>query len=230
MTLLLIFALVPPIFLLVQVYRMDRIEKEPLSLILRLFLLGALMVVPAALIERRALPILSGVFGTGTLSGALVENFIGVALVEELCKYVVLKAGSWRSRHFNYCFDAIVYSAAVTLGFAAVENIGYVGSYGLSVALLRAVTSIPGHCIFGIFMGYYLGAAKLAESMGREGKRRHCLRMAILMPVLLHGAYDFIASSGQPLLTLLFYGYVIALDIFALRAIRRFSAEDHTVV
>ena len=39
---LLLAALVPAVFLMVQVYRLDRIEKEPPGLLLKLVLFGAL--------------------------------------------------------------------------------------------------------------------------------------------------------------------------------------------
>ena len=51
MTILLMAALIPPFILLVKVYRMDTIEKEPKGLIFRLVLAGALTVIPAGFLE-----------------------------------------------------------------------------------------------------------------------------------------------------------------------------------
>ena len=48
---LLLAALVPAAFLMVQVYRLDRIEKEPPGLLLKLVLFGALSGLAAGAIE-----------------------------------------------------------------------------------------------------------------------------------------------------------------------------------
>jgi RsiW-degrading membrane proteinase PrsW (M82 family) len=46
------------------------------------------------------------------------------------------------------------------MGFALVENIGYVMSGELSVAIVRAIFSIPGRMLFAVLMGYYLSLSK----------------------------------------------------------------------
>ena len=48
---LLLAALVPAVFLMVQVYRLDRIEKEPPGLLVRLVLFGALSGLIAGAVE-----------------------------------------------------------------------------------------------------------------------------------------------------------------------------------
>jgi RsiW-degrading membrane proteinase PrsW (M82 family) len=184
------------------------------------------MVIPAALIESALIPSASEALGSGTIAYQIVENYFCVALVEEGVKLIGLRLGSWKNPAFNYCFDGTVYAVAVSLGFAALENIGYVSSYGISVALLRAVTSIPGHCIFGIYMGYAYGMAKLAEYQGRHARRRLCMIRALVVPMLIHGTYDFIASSGSGVLLGLFYLYIIILDWRAIESIKKYSAED----
>ncbi len=227
MTLLLMLALAPPLYLIYKVYQMDRIEKEPAGLLVKLFFFGVLATIPAAIIEAFGERLVTGLFGgTGGLIGGLVEYFIVVALTEEGCKYFFLKRGSWNDPAFDYCFDAIVYSVAVSLGFAAFENVQYVFSYGLVTALVRAVTAIPGHAIFGIFMGHYYGIAKIAEFQGNQAASKKMLRKALWVPVLLHGFYDFAASSSNGFWTLLFIIYVIVLEVIAVKRIRRYSADD----
>ena len=44
-TLLLLLALLLPIFLMYRVYKADKVEKEPVGLVLKLFLLGAVVTV-----------------------------------------------------------------------------------------------------------------------------------------------------------------------------------------
>ena len=47
MTIILFAALFPPIFLMIRIYRMDKIEREPGGLILKLFLFGAVAAIAA---------------------------------------------------------------------------------------------------------------------------------------------------------------------------------------
>ena len=236
MTVLLIAALIPPFFLLFKVYHMDKVEKEPANLIVKLFLFGALTVIPAALIESFALTFLNGAMSPYSVVFMLIENFICVALVEEGVKYVALKLGSWKHPAFDYCFDGVVYAVTVSLGFAAAENIMYVIQYGFATAVLRAVTAIPGHCIFGIFMGYYYGMAKYGENHGYVAKAHSFRVRAVIIPMLLHGFYDFCAtyaSTGDELIAdvmiLVFYAFIIVLDVVAFRSIKKYSAGDISV-
>lgn len=228
MRILFLAAIVPPLFLMYKIYHMDKIEKEPTGLLVRLFLFGALSCIPAAFIETiledHVLPIL---FSPGSLVFIAISNFIIIAGAEELCKYFVLKKVTWNNPNFDYRFDAIVYSAAVTLGFAALENILYVFSGGLSVALPRALLSIPGHCIFGIYMGYYYGFAKQCNLQDDIVQEKSYLRKAVLHPMLLHGFYDFCLSTGNDMLILVFLVYVIVLDILAFKKIRKMAREDY---
>ena len=83
---------------------------------------------------------------------------------------------SWRNPNFNYLFDAVVYAVFVSLGFAAFENIKYVFTYGLSVALTRAVTAVPGHLSFSVFMGIFYGGPSCAPSMATKRARRRIWR------------------------------------------------------
>ena len=159
---LLLAALVPAAFLMVQVYRLDRIEKEPAGLLLKLALFGALSGLAAGAIEGALTRVLDVTLG-GSMLRLVLENFLAVALVEEACKRWVVLKFAWRHPAFDYRFDAVVYCVFSALGFAALENILYVAEYGFAVAVSRALLSVPGHCFFAVYMGIYLGQAKMAE-------------------------------------------------------------------
>ena len=231
MTILLLAALLPPIILLIWIYKLDKIESEPPRLILKLLLFGALSCIPAAIIESvlsGILPNIISPYQFGTLY-QFVFYFLVVAWTEEGVKHFALKHGSWRNPAFNYRFDAIVYATAAALGFAAAENVMYVFQFGIQVAALRAVTAIPGHCIFGIYMGYYYGQAKHCEQNGDSAGRRRYMFLSMFMPVMLHGFYDFCATLDYALMTIVFLVYIVILDIFAFRSIKRFAREDEHI-
>lgn len=226
-TILLLTSLIPPLYLLGVIYKLDKIEPEPPGLILKMFLLGAIATVPAGLLEsilsKTLLPATG--FPPGSVEYNFVLFFIIVAISEEGLKHFALRRGIWDSPEFNYRFDGVVYSVAVTLGFAALENIGYVFQYGLHVGILRAVTSIPGHCIFGIYMGYYFGAARYFAFRGQKRAVFYQI-MSMLIPVLMHGFYDFCASSKSGGMTLLFLAYIVILDVIAIKHVRKFADND----
>lgn len=224
---LLLAALIPPIILMVMVYKQDKIEKEPVWLIVRLILFGCVSVLPAALLEILMDIILqTAIPNTQSILYLVLENFLGVAIIEEGCKYYFLWWQTWRSPEFNYRFDGIVYAVSVSLGFAALENIQYVFSYGLGTALSRAILAIPLHCICGIFMGHFYGEAKFAEARGLASSKTRNMVYAILVPTLIHGFYDFALSTQSGVATFVFLVYVIILDIVAFRSIKKFSNED----
>lgn len=229
---LLLAALVPAAFLMVQVYRLDRIEKEPAGLLLKLALFGALSGLAAGAIEGALTRVLDVTLGGGMLR-LMLENFLAVALVEEACKRWVVLKFAWRHPAFDYRFDAVVYCVFSALGFAALENILYVAEYGFAVAVSRALLSVPGHCFFAVYMGIYLGQAKMAErAMQRyyielpDESPGQYLRASLLVPALLHGFWDFSLSVGGGLMTVLFYLFVLAFFIDAYRKLRFAAGSD----
>ena len=229
---LLLAALVPAAFLMVQVYRLDRIEKEPAGLLLKLALFGALSGLAAGAIEGALTRVLDVTLGGGMLR-LMLENFLAVALVEEACKRWVVLKFAWRHPAFDYRFDAVVYCVFSALGFAALENILYVAEYGFAVAVSRALLSVPGHCFFAVYMGIYLGQAKMAERTMRwyyielpDESPGQYLRASLLVPTLLHGFWDFSLSVGGGLMTVLFYLFVLAFFIDAYRKLRFAAGSD----
>ena len=218
-------AILPGVALLIYVYHLDKIEKEPFGLLLKLFIFGCIVVVPVAIVEVVLINITAALISTNSILYLAIENFLCVALIEEGFKYLALRLGSWKNKAFNYRFDGIVYAVCVSMGFAIVENILYVRDGGLSTAILRALMSVPGHCIFAVFMGYYYGLAKLQSKMGNPAKAGTLFK-AILIPTLLHGAYDFMASCDSSLMSWLFLAFIVGLEIIAFIRIRKFSKED----
>lgn len=216
MNILLVAALLPAIALMIYVYNKDKVEKEPVGLVLRVFLLGAVSGLVAGLIEN----ILFGVFEAVIPQGLLliiIKYFIGVAAVEEGCKYFCLNTVRNRPE-FDYVFDAIVYAVAAALGFAALENVMYVFDGGLEVALTRAIFSVPGHMADGVVMGTFYGLARKRELHGNKAGARTYYRLAFLLPVIEHGFYDCalsLESDGMALmalaLDLVFIGIAFAL-------------------
>ena len=222
-------AVIPALILLVQIYRADRLEKESGGIILRLVLGGIISTIVAAFIERAGNAILSNMFYQNSFMYRFLMYFVVVALAEEGAKYFFTKNRTWRSPEFNCQFDGVVYAVSVALGFALWENINYVLTYGFATAVARALTAIPGHASFGVFMGCFYGLAKKYHNRGEEVTSARYRRLAVLVPALLHGTYDFIAVSQGETLTLVFVIFIVAMFIYASRLVKTMSAHDQYI-
>ncbi len=203
---LLILALAPGFFLMLYFYTRDKYEPEPRSLIIKIFILGILISIPAAILE------LIIVSEDESLFRLILDYFIGIALVEELFKFSVFYLGAYRKSEFDEPMDGIVYSVAAALGFATIENVLYVAMGGIVVALLRAVLSVPGHALFGASMGYYSGLAKF-----NQNKENRLLAKGILLATIYHGLYDLCVTIEPFLLFLV----VIPMMIWLVISVRR---------
>ena len=224
-------AVVPAIILLVRVYKADRLDREPKGLLLSLVLFGILSTGIAAVLELLGTHLLSRFLEEGSILYNLILYFVIVACSEEGAKYLLLRVRTWRSRHFNCQFDGVVYAVFVSLGFALWENIGYVvqNQHGLATALARAVTAVPGHACFGVFMGVFYGAAKRFEGMRLPHLSKRWRRLSLLFPVLLHGTYDFIATVSAKSAGLIFLAFILVMFSVCFRLVKRASAGDQYI-
>ena len=219
-------AVIPAVFLMVKVYQADRLEKEPIGMLIGLMVLGIISTSLAGITEELGDLALTELFPSGGLLCDALLYFIVVALSEEGFKYLLLKIRTWKSPHFNCQFDGVVYAVFVSMGFALWENIAYVLRYGVGTAVARAVTAVPGHACFGVFMGVWYGVAKRYELAGMSQEAGQARKMALLIPILLHGAYDFIASMQNDLMSVIFLIFVGWMFRTALKLVRKVSAED----
>jgi hypothetical protein len=173
----------------------------------------------------------------------LIKNFFGVALIEEGLKF----AGVWllTSKHKNYNsqFDGVVYCVYISLGFAAAENLIYVVTTGFGTGLIRAVTAVPAHMFFGVFMGYFYSKWHIrAQARAIEGELRGRgyltsgasgafrtappVALAFTVPVLIHGSYDFLLSLPLNYSEVIFIVLLVALYIVCFTLVRVFSKKD----
>lgn len=222
-------SVLPSIILFIVVWKGDRYEKEPPKLLIKLFLLGVLTTISASILEIVGGDYIFGFLDQQGMPFLLIDNFLIVAVSEEAGKYIVLKKVTWKHPAFNYTFDAVVYAVTVSLGFATLENILYVFENGFGVAIIRAIFSVPGHVIFAIYMGYYYGLARHAAAYGDERLKKKYLRSAFIVPVLLHGFYDFCLSTEYGLFLLVFFIFEIVLTILAVRKFLLLSKLEVTI-
>lgn len=222
-------AVIPAVVLLVKVYKVDHLDKESPRLLWNLVVKGVIATVFAMLTEWIGEFVLSSFVQEGTVLYNFLLYFIVVAVSEEGFKYLLMKQRTWKDPEFNFQFDGVVYAVFVSLGFALWENISYVLMYGFGTALIRAVTAVPGHACFGVFMGAWYGLAKKYESYGMHSQSKTCRVVALLSSIVLHGCYDFTASIENQNYAWIFVAFVVVMFIVAFRLVKKLSQNDRYV-
>ncbi len=223
---LLFIAVLPSVLLMYFIYKKDKVEKEPLGLLMKMFFLEALSCLWVIYAEKFAGMVNDTFFGNFPDIHTIFRAFIGVALIEEFSKYLVLKKMTWEADCFNCRFDAVVYSVFTTLGFATFENILYVFDYGFKTGVMRAIISVPAHMMFGVCMGIYYGTAKYYSTYSNKSMAKRNLIYAIIMPTLLHGFFDYCLFVETTFSIIVFYLFVICMYVVSFRNIKRYSDED----
>ncbi|MFB9325258.1 glutamic-type intramembrane protease PrsW [Paenibacillus aurantiacus] len=209
-------AVAPGISLLMYFYLKDRYDAEPISMVIRVFLLGVLIVLPIMVIQRGLLIWLGDhnfLFAFGISAG-----------VEELVKWFVLYHIIYNHTEFDEPYDGILYAVAISLGFATVENVLYAifqpASFGS--LFVRALLPVSGHALFGVTMGYYLGKAKFAQG----ARVRQFIILSLTLAIIEHGVYDWIMGSG----TVYWIWFIVPLMIYlwvkGMRKINRANARS----
>lgn len=177
-------------------YRKDRLEPEPIRLIVRTFFIGMGLGIPATLLEL-------------LFSESLFVTVAIAPVVEEALKYGGVRLTVYRRPEFDEPLDGIVYTAAVALGFASIENALYLfaaylnavetaaslrvlSPFGVvtSVFVVRALLSVPSHVLYSSMWGYALGKAKFSDPLVRRGLIGRGLGVAILC----HALFNFFAA------------------------------------
>jgi RsiW-degrading membrane proteinase PrsW (M82 family) len=186
-------AIAPGLFWLWFFYKRDRFEPEPKHLIARTFFLGILVAFPIVFAQAFFL-----------FLPAFILYAVIAPVTEEYGKFVVVRYGIYNHAEFDEPIDGIIYGVSAALGFATIENIGYLlGSYfspeealgeGASASdavlflfIARSLLSVPGHAIWASFWGYALGRAKFALSPER-GKK--LILNGLMLAIVSHGLFN----------------------------------------
>ena len=205
---LLVLALAPTIGIILWIYLKDKYDREPIIVLGKFFILGVFISIIAITLES----ILIKVNIFNGYSNLIYMSFIVAALVEEGLKAIVLIPNLLREKNFNEKLDGIIYSIFLSLGFATVENIIYIiyedANTALQLGITRALISVPAHMMFAITMGYYISKYRFTNS---SVKKREYIILSILLPILLHGFFDFILMIEYKWSILLFLVYLVFL-------------------
>ena len=217
--------IIPPILLGIAIWKSDKFP-EPGKFLVASFLLGVSISFPLHLFIMIAEDHIAPLLGldlnaiTAWNEGAWKDDnavypvaertfmsFFRAAFLEEGIKFAILLFFCVRLSALNEPMDAIVYGAAIGLGYAAMENLGYLNSGDLETAWTFSIVKVRYlplvmHLGFGVLMGWLLSLNLFEERS--QFKRRIMLILALAVPVTLHGSYNYLrAYEVFPILTLI---------------------------
>jgi RsiW-degrading membrane proteinase PrsW (M82 family) len=113
-----------------------------------------------------------------------IESFFGVSLIEESAKWMWLVFVISRWKKFVFYLDGTLYACGIAAGFNLVEEILYATIDPSPVSMMfRSFTAVPVHFFLGIVMGYLFAKYKFESPQ--------FLWLSLLIPVIIHGVYDF---------------------------------------
>lgn len=134
---------------------------------------------------------------------ALYEAFVIAALIEEGCKFGVMRLTPYTRSEVDRPSQGMVIGIALSLGFATLENLKYVmgSSAPLEIAILRSLVVVPAHAFDGALLGFVFAWAKFfTERRARVG----VYLKGFLSVVAFHGLYDFFLLSRSSVAFLAF--------------------------
>jgi RsiW-degrading membrane proteinase PrsW (M82 family) len=196
---------VVPVFIYLWIlWKVDRHEKEPRSLLTAAVVGGAVVAPAIVWIVENVLGAPSSIFPARFQAYGLTPPNMAGAVIEELAKAVVVVFAYVAFKHeYDGTLDGVVYGAAVGAGFALAETVSYLQylpslpagtgfSLGFFVSIFRSGLT---HCVFTAIFGAALGYVR---ETGPTGSARTAIPVAgLVAAILYHVAYVGFAASGQ---------------------------------
>lgn len=228
---IMLISIIPIALILSIIYTKDKIEKEPIKLLLLLLIGGIISLFLTKFLAtqyQKYIPFLIEENPNLEPYKIFLISFGEIGLIEELSKWLILYIIAWRNKEFNYIYDAIIYSVFVSLGFAFVENFFYLWNSNFETLIARSVFTIPAHASFGIIMGYYFGYAKYHSKMNFHYNSVKNLYISLFICIIYHGLYDYFLAFDNKYSTLVFLIFTIFLYINALLKIKKIEKVEVT--
>jgi len=184
----------------------DGDDREPTILIAISFILGALIVFIAILLEKYSLN-----FITNNTTQIIVW-----AIIEELLKFLGVGIIIFGNRDIDQPIDYPMYFIATALGFAALENVLYLlNLFSLNGAIVGMITSnlrFLGSTLLHAISSAMIGSA-IGLSFYLKQYRIIYILGGILCAVVLHSVFNFfiMERSGENFLSVFSFLWVITI-------------------
>jgi RsiW-degrading membrane proteinase PrsW (M82 family) len=198
-----LLGLVPSFIWLAFYLRKDH-HPEPNSMVLKIFTWGMLLAPLAIILEFLLIWILNpGASPWEVISGAAQDGFWIIlvsatlipATVEELLKYLIIKAKVLKHSEFDEPTDAMLYCIIAALGFAAIENLLVLSNKmpalplreTLTTILLRFLGATFVHALAAAIVGFWL-----AWGLLHLEKRKIFVLLGLSTAIAFHAAYNYL--------------------------------------
>ncbi|MBB5147698.1 MULTISPECIES: glutamic-type intramembrane protease PrsW [Ureibacillus] len=215
MFILLSAAIAPGLALFSYFYLRNQMATEPRKTLFRTFIFGLLITFPIMFIQY----VLQE---EQLITNPFLLNVVFSSTMEEFFKWFIIFAFIYRHVEFDDPYDGILYGAAASLGFATMENLLYLLTFGIDTAFMRALLPVSSHALFGVVMGYYFGKSKFTKN----NRSMEYLVLSIGAPLLLHFAYNSILMF-EDYWVYLIAPFMLFLWWFALRKVK--LAHEHLI-
>ena len=209
----------PPIILGILIWKSDKFP-EPGKFLVTAFMLGVAIDLPLNFLIILSEDHLAPYLGLNVdayynwkagdpnpVGESAFLNFFRAAYLEESLKFAFLIFICVRLEALNEPIDAIVYGAAIGLGYAAMENLGYLSAssfqdaWSIEMVKMRYYPLIM-HLGFGVVMGWLLSQSLFDEPS--KFKRKFLLILSLSIPVIFHGVYNYYGTYDVfPILTII---------------------------
>lgn len=191
----LVLGFLPGIAWLIYFYSKDHYEPEPKRLVILAYFLGSLSTIPISYLYQ-LIP-----------SSLPFQAILQAPIIEELTKFSILYLIFFRNKNFNEPLDGMIYGISIGLGFASLENFGYMlktyntSTYSATV-VMRGLFTVPMHALTASFYGFGLGVKKFGVS------NKHQIWYYVVFAIGAHAIFNGIATIAVVYPLLIFIAYL----------------------
>lgn len=209
-------AVIPMLVYLFLIWRFDRYDREPASLILLNYFWGAFSAIILTLLLSSLIHLLISILFIDEEMIDYLGTILTAPVIEEITKGLFLLI-MIQNKKFDNITDGIVYGGAIGLGFGMTENFFYFlansGSFNtlIFIVVIRTLFSAVMHCVATGILGAFLGYAKFKNMswkilFGLAG---------LLIAIIIHSAWNsFVSFESTEWVGLVFM--IVTIMIFIL--------------
>ncbi len=228
-----VLGIIPSFTWLLYYLRKD-LHPEPKFMLLKIFLFGSLITIPAFFIQIGLSQLLDSfktysLFVSYPLAAQIIQWFFIIAFSEEMLKYSVVHLGILKSYALDEPLDIMLYMVVAALGFAAVENILYLFSpipgaslsvivqASVIITFVRFIGATFLHTLCSATLGFFVAMSFLKPKKGLQ-----LSLIGIFLATLAHGLYDFsITVLPAPFTLALPVLIIVSLAVFVMWAFNK---------
>ena len=210
----LLAAIVPISFYLFFLWKFDRYEPEPVGIVIKHFLWGAIGAVILGIVVSSFFVTDSNFLFISDEVKSMFAVVIVAPIVEELAKGIFLFHSS-KKDYFDDMTDGIVYGGAIGLGFGMTENFMYFLMYNdnfvnwLSIVIIRSMFSATMHAIATATLGAMIAKAKFTIN---KFQKYSLPIFGLFLAMIFHATWNYFVSGEftYTLAVLFMIGLIIA--------------------